>query len=107
MLLGNLVKGDLMYPVPMSEVTIPCTTCITKAMCRHRSYFQIAKCPLLKPLYEKTHFAVDNEMAPHKPHKELIIRALSPTQWVMDEKGWVHEKGFVAHPGNDGIEEPQ
>ena len=88
-----------------SKVRLPCIDCITKAMCRHKSYYELAKCPLLKELYGEIHFEIiDNTDAPHKPQKELLIEALNPTNWYMDDKGWVHEGSFVGHPGNDGVE---
>ena len=82
----------------------PCINCVTKAMCRHKSYYELAKCPLLKNMYEKVNYPINNTDAPHKPQKEMLIKALNPTNWCMDEKGWVHEGSFVGHPGNDGVE---
>lgn len=82
----------------------PCINCITKAICRHRSYYELVKCPLLKELYSKMHI-INDGMAPHGLQKDILIKALKPTNWSIDEKGWVQEGNFIGHPGNDGEEE--
>jgi hypothetical protein len=74
------------------KIIAPCVNCITKSLCRHKSYYTLVTCPLLKELYHEIFLDPDTSMAAHKPQREALFKALNPTNWWMDEKGWVRMK---------------
>ena len=73
------------------NIQCPCENCVCNAICRHKSYFEIAECPLLKPIYgDLVHdFGESGKDAAHKLQKEAIAKSLNPTQWSVNDNGWI------------------
>ena len=75
----------------METELCPCNKCLCKPICRHKRYFMLLRCPLLEKLYLEFPIASKGGYAPHVIQKKILFKALNPTAWTMDEKGWIVE----------------
>lgn len=73
----------------------PCKDCVCMAICRHKSYFKLVECYLLRPMYEGTPLDTNPLVAPHQPQKKALFQCLKPLRWKVDDRGWVLEKGGI------------
>ena len=65
-----------------------CKDCVCVPVCRHKGYFTISDCKLLRPMF-KTIYDTEGHKAPFLVQKLLIIESLKPTTWSIDENGWI------------------
>jgi hypothetical protein len=57
------------------KIIAPCVNCITKPICRHKSYYNLVTCPLLKELYHEIFFDPDSSVAARDCSGQLKLPA--------------------------------
>jgi len=76
----------------MTKDECSCYVCVCRPMCSNKSYFVIAECPLLKPMFDKYYNKVvdgDRDVALHKDVNHMLYRCLQPAQWTVSTNGFV------------------
>jgi hypothetical protein len=60
---------------------VPCENCVTYAICRHKSFSSIVKCPIVCKYIEQYTFPTYFEC------RLALYRCLKPTRWAVDDHG--------------------